>query len=105
DIYTSGATAALPIIGVKSISKGMGVTAVIENTGAADAVDVDWSITIDASLMILGGETSGKIDVPMGGTTEISSGFVLGFGPAAITVTAGDASGSESGTVLLFFIL
>jgi hypothetical protein len=105
DIYTSGATASLPILGVKSISKGMGVKAVIENTGTADAVDVDWSITIDASLMILGRESGDKIDVPAGKTAEISSGFVLGFGPAAITVTAGDASGSESGTVLLFFIL
>ena len=106
DIYSAGGAApALPVIGVKSISKGMGVTAVIENTGTADAEDVDWSITIDASLMILGGETSGKIDVPMGQTKEISSGFVLGFGPAAITVTAGGASGSESGTVRRFFIL
>jgi hypothetical protein len=106
DIYSSGGGgAAFPVIGVKSISKGMGVTAVIENTGTADAEDVAWSIIIDAPLMILGGETSGTIDVPIGGEVSISSGFVLGFGPAAITVTAGDASGSESGTVLLFFIL
>jgi len=105
DIYTSGATVSLPILGVKSISKGMGVTAVIENTGAADGEDIAWSISIDAPLMILGGETSGSIDVPAGGEVSISSGFVLGFGPAAITVSAGDASGSESGTVLLIFIL
>jgi len=105
DIYSSGGAAALPEIGIKSISKGMGVTAVVENTGAADAEEVAWSIVIDAPLMILGGETSGFIDVPVGGEVSISSGFVLGFGPAAITVTAGDASGSESGTVLLIFIL
>jgi hypothetical protein len=104
DIYTAGA-ADIPIINVKSISKGMGVSAVIENTGTADATDVAWSITIDASLMILGGETTGTIDVPIGGEVTIKSGFVLGFGPAAITVTAGDASGSDSGTVLLFFIM
>jgi len=104
DIYTAGA-ADVPLIGVKSISKGMGVSAVIENTGTADATDVTWSITIDASLMILGGETTSTIDVPAGGEVTIKSGFVLGFGPASITVTAGDASGSDSGTVLLFFIL
>jgi hypothetical protein len=106
DIYSSGGAASLPEIGIKSISKGMGVSAVIENTGAADAEDVAWSIIIDAPLMILGGETSGTIDVvPVGGEVTIKSGFVLGFGPAAITVTAGDASGSEEGTVLLIFIL
>jgi hypothetical protein len=88
DIYTSGAVD-LPILGVKSISKGMGVSAVIDNTGSADATDVTWSITIDAPLMILGGETTGTIDVPAGGEVTIKSGFVLGFGPAAITVTAG----------------
>jgi len=96
---------AIPEIGIKSISKGLGVTAVIENTGTADGEDVAWSISIDAPLMILGGETSGSIDVPAGGEVSVRSGFVLGFGPAAITVNAGDASGSESGTVLLIFIL
>jgi hypothetical protein len=105
DIYSSGGATALPEIGIKSISKGMGVSAVIENTGEADAEEVAWSIVIDAPLMILGGEATGTIDVPIGGEVSIKSGFVLGFGPAAITVTAGDASGSDSGTVLLFFIL
>lgn len=106
DIYSSGGAASLPEIGIKSISKGMGVSAVIENTGEADGEDVEWSILIEASLMILGGETTGTIDVvPAGGEVTISSGFVLGFGPAVITVTAGDASGSEEGTVLLIFIL
>jgi len=104
DIYTSGA-AAVAILEVESITGGFGVTSVIKNTGTADAEGIEATITIDASLMILGGETTTTIDVDAGGTATISSGFVLGLGPADITVTAGGASGSASGTVLGPFVI
>jgi hypothetical protein len=104
DIYTSGA-AAVPIIGVKSISGGFGVKAVIDNTGTADAQDVACTITIDAPLMILGGETTTTINVAAGSEEEISSGFILGIGGADITVTAGGASKTVSGTVLGPFVI
>jgi hypothetical protein len=104
DIYTSGA-AAVAILEVESITGGFGVTSVIKNTGTADAEGIEATIAIDASLMIIGGETTTTIDVAAGGTAEISSGFVLGLGPADITVTAGGASGSASGTVLGPFVI
>jgi hypothetical protein len=104
DIYTSGA-AAVAILEVESITGGFGITSVIKNTGSADAEGVEATITIDASLMILGGETTTTIDVPAGGTAEISSGFILGLGPGDITVTAGGASSSASGTVLGPFVI
>jgi hypothetical protein len=105
DIYTAAGGAAVPLISVKSIGKGFGVSAVIENTGTADAIDVEGAITIDASLMILGGNTPFTIDVAAGGETSVSTGFILGLGPATITVTAGDASLQETGTVLGPFVL
>jgi len=105
DIYTSGAIVALPIIGVQSIACGFGVSAVIDNTGSADGTDVECTITIDAALMILGGETVTTIDVAMGAEETISTGFILGLGAAEITVTAGGASKTVSGTVLGPFVI
>jgi len=102
DIYFGGGQAA-PLITVNSVSGGFGVSAEIANEGTADASNVEWTIKIDAPLIILpsGGETSGTINtVIIGGTDTISSGLVLGFGKATITVTAGGASKSASGFVL-----
>lgn len=105
DIYTAAGGAAVPLIGIKSIGKGFGVTATIENTGTADAVDLECAITIDATLMIIGGAKEFTINVAAGGETDISTGLILGFGPATITVTAGDASQQATGTVLGPFVL
>jgi hypothetical protein len=101
--YTSGTIT--PVINVKSISKGVGVTAIIENVGTGDATDVPCEITIDAPVMILGGVSTMTINVPVGSEVEIKSDFVLGLGPATITVKAGTAEKEETGTVILFFIL
>ncbi|MBS3749588.1 MAG: hypothetical protein KGY67_07825, partial [Candidatus Thermoplasmatota archaeon] len=100
DIYTA-AGGAVPIIEITGISGGFGVTATIANSGEADAENVEWSITIESSLMILGGETTGTIGTLAAGTdTSVSTGFILGFGPADIRVSAGGASKSASATVL-----
>jgi hypothetical protein len=97
-------TATVPVLGkskgegdfnglnVGAISGGMGVTAIITNTGTADATNVPWSIYFCSGLVFIGGLTEGTINVPAGGETTISSGLVFGFGPGSITVTAGDAS-------------
>ncbi len=99
DIYTAGA-ADVAILTVDSISGGFGVSAVVKNTGTAAAEDVPCKITIDAPLMILGGEKTSTIDVPAGGQATLKSGFILGFGGATITVQAGDAAKTATGTVL-----
>ena len=104
DVYHTSGTV-VPVITIKSISKGMGVTAIIENVGTGDAEDVPCEIAIDAPLMILGKLTTDTINVPVGAEIEIKSDFVLGLGPATITVKAGTAEETESGTVILFFIL
>jgi hypothetical protein len=99
DIYASGGASA-PIIEVAEITGGLGVSAVIANSGTADAEDLEVTITIDASIMILGGETTATIDVEQGTTESVSTGFILGFGPADITVDAGGVTRTASGTVL-----
>jgi hypothetical protein len=102
DIYFGGGQAA-PLINIQSVSGGFGVSAEISNDGTADASNVEWKMTFDAPLMILpsGGETSGTISSLTVGTSEtVSSGLVLGFGGATITVTADGASQQRSGFVL-----
>jgi hypothetical protein len=104
DIYAAkaGKSAILEITG---ITGGFGVSATIANTGDADATGVDVSLIIDASLMIVGGEVTDNFDIPAGSSETISSGFVLGFGPATVTVEAGGVVETASGTVLGPFIL
>ena len=102
DIYFGGGQAA-PLINVKSVSGGFGVSAEIANDGTADASNVEWTMTIDAPLIILpsGGQTSGTISsLAIGDSETVSSGLILGFGQATITVTADGASSQASGFVL-----
>jgi hypothetical protein len=99
DIYYAPLPAA--ILNVKSISGGIGVSAVIANVGTADATNVEWTITIDAPIMILGRETTGTIETLEAGEEEpIKSGLVLGLGPATITIIANGATATKKGFVL-----
>jgi hypothetical protein len=105
DIYTMGAPAA-PVIEIKKISGGFGVSAVIENTGTGDATDVQWSITLEDGLILLGKETSGVIPtLPAGASETIKTGLVFGIGKPTITVTANGVTKQVKGTLILFFVI
>jgi hypothetical protein len=104
-IYFGTGGAANPVIEIASVSGGLGVSAVIQNTGNADAVGLEWRIFIDAPLMLLGKETMDTVDIPAGSDATITSGFILGFGQATITVTAGDVSEEISKFVIGPFVL
>jgi len=92
-------------LNVVEISGGMGVTAIINNTGAEEATNTPWSIYFCSGLVFIGGFTEGTINVPADGETTISSGLVFGIGPGSITVTAGGASKIVSCFILGPFIL
>jgi len=99
DIYFDIGTA--PLVGIPAVSGGFGVTATIENTGTADATDVDWSINVDAPLLLIGGEANGTIPIlPAGNSETVKSGFLLGIGKATITITADNAGATKSGFIL-----
>ena len=85
------------------------VSAVIKNTGGVAATGVNWSITLDGGIILLGRETSGRIlSIPAGGEKTVSSSVILGFGKTVITVSAETAGFSDTAErdafVLLFFI-
>jgi len=85
------------------------VTAEIKNTGLAGADDINWKITLDGGLILLGKETTGTIQtIPAGGEEEVRSGLIFGFGQTRITVTADIPEGSDERNlgafVLLFFM-
>jgi hypothetical protein len=100
-----------PVLEIGEISGGIGVSAVVSNTGDAEATDVDWSITLDGGLIIIGGETTGDFaTIAADGEEEIKTGLVLGIGKPTITIAAECAEGSSdeataTAFVLLFLVL
>ena len=110
DISLIGEPGGGPTLEIQIISGGFGVSAVIANTGDGDATDVEWSITLDGGLVILGKESSGTIaTIAAGETADIKSSLIFGIGSPTITVTAdctgSSAEGTASGFVFLFFVL
>jgi len=88
-----------PILSVGDISGGFGVKATVANIGTADAENVEWDIVFDGPVFV-GKEKSGTVTIPAGGEATISSGLILGIGPASITITVGGATKTASGFVL-----
>ncbi len=86
------------------------VNAIIKNIGGAEATDIDWSITLEGGIILLGGETTGTTpSIPEGGEVIVSSSLILGFGNTIVKVTMEEPHGSsdtreQGATVLLIFI-
>jgi hypothetical protein len=100
----------LPALDVGLIKGGLAkVSVTIKNIGLAEADEINWKITLDGGLILLGKETTGTIQtIPAGEEEEVRSGLIFGFGQTRITVTADIPEGSDvrnqGASVLLFFI-
>lgn len=80
-----------PELQVASVSGGLGITATIENTGAANATDVNYTITVQGGMFgFINKEKTGTFStLPMGETQEMTStGIIIGFGNIAVTIHA-----------------
>lgn len=87
-----------PVIRVEEISGGfLKVNAVIKNVGDQDASNIDWSISFQGGLILLGKHSTGTVStLAVGEKTTIISKAVYGLGfPSVITVDAGISKGSS----------
>ena len=82
----------------------------IKNNGT-DAIGVNWRITLDGGVILLGKEQSGKIStIPAGESVQFVSNAIFGFGKTLINATV-ECEGGQSDTttkeafVFLFFIV
>ena len=96
-----------PQIEIGEITGGFGKVSVqIKNSGAGDAVNVNWSISLQGGLVILGRQTTGTIlKIIPGFAPEIQTGFLLGLGKTSLTVTADIANKTVSAVLLGPFVI
>jgi hypothetical protein len=97
---------ALPRIEIGAITGGFGITAVIKNTGGADASNVTWSISLDGGLVLRGRGTTGNFStISPGSSLKAKTGFVFGFGSVDILVTAGEVEKTATARMFGPFVL
>jgi hypothetical protein len=61
----------------------------IKNDGVAEADNIDWEISIEGGLIILGKTSKGTItEIPAGGEATVTSNLILGLGDVRFKVTA-----------------
>jgi len=79
---------------IEVITGGFGVTAIIRNNGNENATNVNWNISIDGGIFLLGRNKQGKNSIiyPDKSVT-IKSSIVFGFGKVIITVSTECAEG------------
>ncbi len=90
-----------PHIEIGEITGGFGITAKVTNTGAGEALNVNWSISLQGGVVLMGRETSGTIlKIVPGFSPQIKTGFVLGIGSVTVLVKADVAEKTASGFLL-----
>jgi hypothetical protein len=88
-----------------TIKGGIGVSAVITNTGTTVLSNLSWSITLDGKLIFVGKSQSDVIPSLGAGESVTVKDFVIGFGRTGISVEVGMEHAQANGTALLFFVL
>ncbi len=99
------------VIEIDTIQGGLfKISMTIKNTAAVDAVGVNWNISLDGGLILLGQESTGRvIGIPAGGEVTVTSGLIFGFGKPMVSCTAEITdvtmdSKDVDAVVFLFFI-
>jgi len=98
-----------------TIKGGLGVQAVVENTGDTTLENVSWEITVEKAggiAFVLFGTKSGTIETLQPGENITIPNLItrlvpptIGFGKVNITVTVGDVTEKAQGTLIgIFFV-
>jgi nitroreductase len=88
---------------ITAINGGFGVSAVIENIGTTDQIQVPWTINFSGGITIP--KSSGSSVSIGAGESATVTAKVFGFGRPTITVTIGTESKSAKGILLFFFVI
>lgn len=94
-----------------AVAGGFGVTATIKNNGMINITNINWSISLDGTLVFIGKSTTGTIPtILMGDEESVKSKLIMGFGKTNIVVQATcdeeiNAEMTTSGFVIGPFVL
>ena len=106
--FITRSTSTLEII---DVTGGFTIKAVLKNTGDVVANDIEWSISLEGGLILMGKGSTGSIGtLEPGAEQPFKSKLILGLGKTVVTVTAQAANTAEvkktvQGTILLFFVI
>lgn len=85
---------------------GLGIKAVITNTGLGDALGVPWEITVNGGIFGMINKTvNGTIDIEAETSETVSSGILFGLGPITVTVKIADKEVIAEKTIFLILVL
>ncbi|UCD12976.1 MAG: hypothetical protein JSW60_05260 [Thermoplasmatales archaeon] len=100
----------MPNLKIEPITGGFfKVKSAIKNSGDAEATDVQWKITLDGGIILLGKQTTDEIEyLDPGEEVSIESKLIFGFGPTRVIVRANiledSSTRDQGGFVFLFYI-
>jgi PKD repeat protein len=78
-----------PVLEIGAITGGLGITSSVRNIGEGSATNLEWALTLDGKLILLGKSITGiAATLAPGGEEAIKSSFVLGLGKTNIQVSA-----------------
>lgn len=79
-----------PVLTITDVTAGIGkISATIQNTGDANATNLQWTIRFDGFFVFLGKQTTDTIPVLQPTSNEpVKSKFILGFGKSNYYITA-----------------
>lgn len=87
-----------------TIKGGLGVSAIITNTGTTTLTNLSWTIALDGKMIIFGKTKTDEIATLTVGESITIKDFVVGFGKTNIVVNVEATEESATGTVILFFV-
>jgi hypothetical protein len=89
-----------------TIRGGIGVSAIIKNTGTTGLTNINWSIGLKGGILLIGKTPkTGSIATLGAGAETTVRDFVFGFGKTTIIVTAGTQVKNATARMFLFFVV